>query len=423
MAAEASIREGLSLLRRPDFARLFAAYLITYTGTAMAPIAMAFGVLELTGSASDAAIVIAAPIAAQIVVILIGGALADRTSRQRVIVGAAVLAACSQATIAVLFFTGYATVPLLTGLMLVNGIAAAFNTPATVGFVPQMVESEKLQAANALLGIARNTAVAAGAALGGALVAFFGAGVTLAIDAASFIVAALLVLSLSPRRQVPPAPASLLHDLRLGWREFTSHTWLWTIVLQFSLVVAGFHATMGLLGPAVARDFMGGAVDWGFIASGMGFGTLVGGFVAIRVRFRRPMFYGTFCVLGLCLIPLALSVPLDLTVVVGAAMVGGLAGQIFGVVWGTTLQKMVAPAMLSRVSAYDHLGSFVLAPLGLVAGGVLYEALGARPTLLIAAATIVVPTICVLGVRGVRDLTADDVEARRLELAARRAPT
>jgi len=154
---------------------MFIAYLVTYTGTAMAPIAMAFGVLELTGSTTDSSIVIAAPTLASIVVLLFGGVLADRTSRQRVIYSAELLAMAAQAVLAFLFLSNLATVPLLTAFMLVNGIAMAFHAPAATGFIIQLVEKEDLQAANALLGTARNGAIAGGAALGGILVATFGA--------------------------------------------------------------------------------------------------------------------------------------------------------------------------------------------------------------------------------------------------------
>lgn len=79
----------------------------------------------------------------------------------------------------------------------------------------------------------------------------------------------------------------------------------------------------------------------------------------------------------------------------------------FGVLWYTTLHKLIPGHLLSRVSAYDHLGSIGLAPLGIVAGGFLYETIGATPTLLAAAATIIVPTLIALLVPAVRKLEVD----------------
>ena len=119
------------------------------------------------------------------------------------------------------------------------------------------------------------------------------------------------------------------------------------------------------------------------------------------------MYVATFCVLFFALVPLALAVPLTVALVAIAAVITGLTGQIFGVFWYTTLQQKVPAHMLSRVSAYDHLGSIALAPLGIVAFGLLYESLGHRSTLLIASALIIVPTLLVFAVRDVRQMTLD----------------
>ena len=401
-----SIREGLRLLRKPDVRKLFIAYLISYTGTAMAPIAMAFGVLELTGSTSDSGIVIAAPTLASIVVLLLGGVLADRNSRQRVMVFAELLAMLAQLAIALLFLMDIATVPVLVLLALINGVAIALNIPAATGMVTQLVEKDELQGLNALLGIARNGAVTGGAALGGLLVASFGAGITLMLDALSFGLSALLVASLKPSSQTTPEKASFIHDLRLGWREFSSHTWLWVIVLQFAFVVAALESVIGLLGPAIARNQMGGAANWGIIAASLGAGTLVGGLFAMKINAKYPMRFGTFCVFLLSGIPLALAVPLSVIAIACSAFFAGAGIQIFAVIWYTTLQTKVPSHMLSRVSAYDHLGSIALAPAGIVVAGFLFEKIGAQPTLAIAALTIILPTALALGVRDVRMMTS-----------------
>jgi predicted MFS family arabinose efflux permease len=333
--------------------------------------------------------------------------IADRTSRQKVIVLAELTAMAAQCTIAWLFLSGNATLTLLTLGMLINGMAMALHAPAAMGMITQLVPKAELQSTNAILGIARNSAFAGGAALGGVLVATLGAGFTLLIDGLSFGLSALLILSLRPVAQEKTEPQSVLQDLRLGWQEFTRHTWLWAIVLQFSLIVAAGEAVFGLLGPAVSRDHMGGATDWGFIASAHGIGTLLGGLIGMQLRPRHPMYVATFCVLFFALVPLALAVPLTVALVAIAAVITGLTGQIFGVFWYTTLQQKVPAHMLSRVSAYDHLGSIALAPLGIVAFGLLYESLGHRSTLLIASALIIVPTLLVFAVRDVRQMTLD----------------
>lgn len=318
----------------------------------------------------------------------------------------------AQFSMAALFITETATVPLLTICMLINGTAMALHAPAATGLIIQLVPRERLQSTNALLGTARNSAVAGGAALGGVLVATVGAGPTLAIDALSFGISACLVATLVPRVQQKAAQSSMFAELKEGWQEFTSHTWLWVIVAQFSLVVAASEAVFGLIGPAVARDQMGGAVDWGMIASGFGVGTLLGGITAIKVRPRYPMRFATILVLFFSGVSVAIYFQAPLPMIVLAAVISGFTGQIFAVLWYTTLQMKVPEEMLSRVSAYDHLGSIVLAPLGIVVAGILYENFGAQTTLAISIATVAVPTLLALCVRDVRFVTSTDTGSR-----------
>ncbi|MEZ4279721.1 MAG: MFS transporter [Myxococcota bacterium] len=404
------IRDGLALLRQRDFARLFSAYLITHTGSAMAPIALAFGVLELTGSTRDAAWVVAAPVAAQIVILMVGGAMADRTSRQRILVRADALSALSQGVVATLFLTGQAELPLLVGFMLINGGAFAFHQPASVGFIPQVVAPADIHAANALLGAARSAALMVGAALAGLLVAAVGPGATLALDALSFALASLLIAGIRARSQARPEQASLWTDLRIGWSEFTSHDWLWTIVLQFSVLIMGVEALFGLVGPATARDLLGGAPDWGFIMACFGAGTVAGGALSLRLRIERPMLVATLTIFLWAPLPVLMTLPAPLPWLAGAAFVMGVAGQLFGVLWYTTLHTRIPPERLSRVSAYDHLGSIVLAPLGVVLAGRLYESIGGPATLWLIVGAIVVPTALVLLVRDVREMRSGPAE-------------
>ena len=226
------------------------------------------------------------------------------------------------------------------------------------------------------------------------------------LDALSFGLSALLVVSLKPASQTAPEKASFIHDLRLGWKEFTSHTWLWVIVLQFAFVVAALESVIGLLGPAIVRNKMGGAANWGFIAASLGAGTLVGGLLAMKINAKYPMRFGTYCVFLLSGIPLALAVPFSVIAIACTAFLAGAGIQIFAVIWYTTLQTKIPSHMLSRVSAYDHLGSIALAPIGIVVAGFLFEKIGAQPTLAIAALTIILPTALALGVRDVRMMTS-----------------
>lgn len=396
-----------TLLRNPNLRKMFIAYFVSFTGTAMAPIAMAFGILELTGSSKDTAFVIATPTFASILVLILGGVVADRTSRQKVIVSAESAAMLVQFIIALLFLTGHATVTALILLMMVNGIAVAFNAPAATGFIIQLVDKKDLQATNALLGTARNVALIIGAALGGLLVALIGTGWAILIDAISFGLSALLVLSIRPKKQHKAQPASILSELISGWKEFVSHKWIWVIVLQFAFVIAGIEAVMGLLGPSVAKDYLNGATDWGLIAGGVGFGTLTGGIIAFKLKVKYPMRLATICVLFFSVIPLAMAVPLPLYLIVLSAVFAGIGMQIFAVIWFSTLQIKIPAQMLSRVSAYDHIGSISLAPLGIVLSGFLYESIGYQWVLVLVALIIIVPTLLALMVKEVWEMKSE----------------
>jgi predicted MFS family arabinose efflux permease len=369
----------------------------------MAPIAMAFGVLELTGSATAVGVVIASQSGAAALFQLLGGALADRGSRQRVMVTADLLALTSQGAIAFLMITGQARVVELAGLMAVTGVAFALHYPAAMGLVPLVVDGEKLQPANALLSLARSAAIGLGAASAGVLVATVGAGWAMAIDAATFGLSAALVATLHLRPQRLSKPTGVLRDLLNGWREFTSHRWLWPVVLQFSVLMAAWQASFAVVGPVVAERMLGGPTDWGWIAGAFGVGLLCGGVAALRLRVSRPILVGTL-LLTLALPPLLLAGPAPVWVIAAAALLAGAAWELFIVLWYTTLHIHVAPEALSRVIAYDTLGSIVLVPLAEAAGGPLVEALGSSPTLWIAVALIILPTLAVLCVPEVRSL-------------------
>jgi MFS family permease len=402
--ADSGFRAGAAQLRDRDFRRLFAARLLSSFGSAMAPIAMAFAVLDLTGSPRLVGVVIAAQTAAQVAFQLFGGALADRWSRKRQIVTADLLAATSQSAIAALLLTETARVGPLIALMGVNGVAFALHWPAAVGLVPLVVARERLQPANALLSLAQSSAMGVGGAAAGILVATVGPGWAIAVDAATFAVSAALVAGLRARTQARGATAGLVSELRDGWREFTAHRWLWVIVAQFSLVVAAWDAGFLVVGPVVAERALGGPAAWGWIAGAFGAGLVAGGALGLRLRIRRPMLIATCCVFTFALPLLLLVGPAPVPAIAAGAFVAGVGGELFGVLWNTALHTHVAPEALSRVSAYDILGSIALAPLGIALAGPLIEGLGTAVTLWLGVALIVVPTAAALGVREVRTL-------------------
>jgi len=216
----------------------------------------------------------------------------------------------------------------------------------------------------------------------------------------------LLVAGIHPSPQPRGESASLLRDLVLGFREFVSHTWLWTIVLQFTVMLMGWFGAWAVVGPVVAKTSLGGAAAWGSIASAQGVGLIVGGVIALRVRFERPMLVATLCCLPGALIPVFLIGPAPVTAIAAAAFLSGIGFEVFGVQWNTALHTRIAPAALSRVSSYDALGSIAMVPVGEALAGWGVDSLGVPTTLVWCFAAIVVPTLAVLCVRDVRQLRA-----------------
>jgi MFS family permease len=398
-------RAAVGTLRQRDVARLVAARFVSAFGTAMAPLAMAFAVLDLTGSPRRVGLVLASQTAAQVAVQLFGGVVADRFPRRRAMVAADLLAAASQTAIALLLLVGGApSLALLALLMAVNGVAFALFWPAAVGLVPQVVAREGLQPTNALLSLAQSSALGLGGACAGLLVGTLGPGWAIAADAATFAVSAALVAGLRPGPAPRAVPAPLWREIRDGWREFTAHRWLWTIVVQFALVMAAWNGGFLVVGPVVADRALGGAPAWGLVSGAFGAGLVAGGLLGLRLEVRRPMLVATLCVFSFALPLLLLTGPAPVAARAAGAFLAGAGGQLFGVLWNTALHTHVAPSALSRVSAYDALGSFALAPLGEAAAGPLVESVGARATLWMGVGLIWLPTAAVLGVREVRSL-------------------
>ena len=387
-----------------EFRLLFLGRTTSFVGNAFANVALAFAVLELTGSKADLGYVLTARSVPQVLFLLAGGIWADRLPRHRVMVGSNLASGLSQSAVAALLLTGHARIWQLAALAALNGASSAFFFPASTGIVPQTVPRPLLQSANALLRLGLNSSFIGGAALGGVVVGATSPGVGIAVDAASFFLAAAALGAMRMPATLRMEGSSFLAELREGWREFSSRTWLWAIVAQFAVVNAVEQGTEQVLGPAIAKAHLGGATGWGLILTAGSLGLVAGGLVLLRLRPERLLLAAT---LGFMLtIPflLALSIPASLAVVVAAAALAGIGIEAFSIFWDTTLQQEIAQEKLSRVSSYDALGSFVLTPLGLAAAGPVAQVAGTRETILGAAALSLGATLAVLLSRDVRTI-------------------
>jgi hypothetical protein len=276
--------------------------------------------------------------------------------------------------------------------------------PASTGLVPQVVSVGRLQQANALLSLSRNSTRIAGVAIAGILVATIGPGWALALDGVTYAFGALFVAML---KAAPPEPAEnreFMRELAEGWREFRSRHWLCVTIIQFALINAYAIGAFLVLGPFVAEKHLGGAAAWGFILAAEAAGMIAAGLVALRYRPERPLLVATLAVLTMAPLLALLGLAAPLAVILPAAFVAGVGLELYGVFWDTTLQQHIPDEKLSRVSSYDVLGSFALIPVGVALMGPISDAIGVAETLLGAAFVVVVATIAVISVPDVRNL-------------------
>jgi MFS family permease len=398
----------LEVLRLPNFRLLFLAASISFAGNVFTTVALAFGVLAATGSVTAIGIVVAARQIAQVIFLLIGGAWGDRVVRSKLIAVGYLAAAATQTALAVLLLTDTGQTWNLAITAGLNGAVMAFVGPAWAGAIPDVVPPRFLQQANALFSITRNSVNIAGAVLAGLLVAAVNPGWALAIDAASFVVGAFLALRVKSS-PVVRAASTLITELREGWSEFVSRTWVWVVVAQYSIYNMAYAAGFIVYAPVVAKRDLGGAHAYGVIVAAFGIGSVLGAVAMLRARPKRPLV--TASAVTLTSIPvmalLAAQAPLAL-ITVGAA-ISGASIEVFSVLWETALQTHIPPARLSRVSSYDSLGSFIFTPVGAALAGPLALALGGvRGGLWVVTVAMLAPTVAVLLVPDIWRLRRQD---------------
>lgn len=360
---------------------------VSALGNAIAPVALAFAVLDLGGSATDLGLVVSAFAAAEVLTVLAGGVLGDRLPRQMLMQGSATAAAVTQAVVAMALLGGWATIPLLAVLGVVNGCLGALSGPSSSAMTRQTVPPRELSQAVAVRRLAQNTAMVIGFAGAGSLVAAFGTGWAMAVDASSFLVAAVCFGLV----RVPPLVAertpSMLADLGAGAKEVRRHTWLWLLIGQALLYHLFFGGAQAVLGPIVVGETLGRSA-WGWALGAMMAGFLAGGLVTLRWRPRRGLYVGTALLALTAAFPLAMAVSDHLLPLLVGAFLHGLGLEIFSVSWDLSIQQNAAEDMLARVYSFDIVGSFVARPLGLAVVGPVASAVGFDRWLLVVAAVM-----------------------------------
>ena len=397
--------DSLRVLRRREFRLLFFGQTVSLIGDRMIDIALAFAVLEIGGSPTEVGLVLAAHMLPLVACLLIGGVVADRSSRRGVMVVADLVRIASQGALAVLLISGNAEIWMLAALAGVSGAGAGFFMPAATGLLPELVPPEDLQPANALRATASSAGEIAGPLVAGVIVAVSGPGWAFALDAATFAVSAVFLVMMRVPARARGEPSTFLRDLLDGWDAFRSRTWVWTFVTYFA-VANIFWGGWTALGPVVADRDLGGAAAWGFVMSAFGVGALVGSVLALRAHPSKPLVVVALTE-GLFALPLAFLAAAHSTALlaVGAFLAGG--GMMLGMsVWESTLQRHIPEGSLSRVSSYDWFGSLAFVPLGLAIWPPIAVAVGISTALWIGFALFLACVAVLLCVPDIRRLPA-----------------
>jgi MFS family permease len=402
------------VLSNRNFLLLLADRLLAPMAFAFSLVGVSFAVLAATssaahpaGSATELSFVLAAQIAPSLIFLLVGGVIADRIAPQLVIVAANVMIAVGEGTFGILVLAGHPNLPTMIGLEFLTGTGMALFYPASAALLPRLVPTEQLQEASAMSRLAMNIAMMAGAALAGECVALFGAGWALTVCGVGVLSAVPLMLAIrlgplaAASAQEQRAP-SMLRELREGWTEFWSHTWLWVTVFQFAVVLAAWYGSFQVLGPEVAKAHLGGAQTWGLISATEAIGLVVGGLVSLRWAPRRPILFVVLIGGAIAIPSLSLAMLLPLPVILFASFGTGVAIEMMTVTWTVTMATKIPSDKLARVSAYDALGSTMCMPAGALAAGSIAGLVGVPATQYGAVAIALIASALALIPRDVR---------------------
>jgi MFS family permease len=413
-----SVRDSLSLLQHKQFRIFLLARLISISGSAMAPVALAFSVLGFDSRPDSLAIVLASNTVPQLLLLLVGGVAADRFPRRRLIVLGNLALAATQSCVALLVASGSANTLRIALLSAVAGGASAMTQPAMNGVLPQTVDATRLHEANAVLRLPANVVKMVAPAVGGTLVALAGPQWTLAWDAASFALAAalcgLLSISGTVNSGAVSSRASVLRDFQEGWKEFAGRFWLWSYVLSGTVVVALWLGGYQLLGPVVIHERKLGAAVWGTVQGAFAVGLVAGGVVSLKWKPSRIMLVCVCANIPLALPLLALAAGAPLPVLAASAVLAGIGLDIAVVCWTTALQQQLPETLLGRVGSLSSLGELAAVPLGYLLVGVAATSLGTSDVLAVGAVVMTLATLVLLLVPSVRTMRRLSAEEKAL---------
>jgi MFS family permease len=388
-----------------QFRLLFLGQALSVVGDRMTQVVLPFAVLSIGGSVADVGIVAAAGFLPFIVLGLIGGVVADRIERKRILIASDVARLATQAVAGILLVSGHAEVWHLAALTALFGAADSFFSPAFSGLMPLTIsEPRHLQPANALRGLSFSTGSIVGPALGGILVATLGEGGALLVDAGTFGVSVVCLLSLRPRVVERGDPEPFAADLRGGWREVRSRTWVWSFLLAMVVYHVVVLPSIYVLGPVLMRDELDGATSWAIITVAFGLGSIVADVLLLRWHPPFALRAAAIALIVASCQAVIIGSGLPILAIAAVEFVSAIGVSAFFTLWETSLQEHIPERSISRVSSYDYAASVGMMPVGMIVAGPVAGALGIHETLTGMSVIGVLAAAGCLSVRSVRNL-------------------
>jgi len=396
----------LEPLRHRDFRLLWTGQTLTLLGSFVSQVAYPFQIFQLGGSAIELGALASIFTGSSLVFLLLGGAIADRVPRRRLIVITELASGLISGSIALLGYAGALQIWHLYVAVALFGAATSFSVPAIGALIPELVPEEILVPGNAIRGMSRQASRTGGPVIGGLLVALAGPAAAFAFDALTFFVSGLAVMLIRARPIVVPKPStSILADIREGFAFVFATQWLWVTIFGWSLINAGFIGAFVVGLPLLVTETLGlGAVAFGFITAAMGVGEAVGAALISQLRVRRVglaiYLFGVMSGVGLLLYGLVPTLP-------GALIAGWILGfsfVCFGVLWESALQRHVPRQMLGRVTSVDWFGGSLFGPIAPIAGALIAQAYGPPALFIVAGMVAIILILLGLALPSIRRL-------------------
>jgi MFS family permease len=401
----------VTLMREPQFRRIFLAQSVSTLGDQIAPLAIAFAVLATTHSATDLGIILAARTLPLVLFVVLGGAWADRLPRKTLMVASDVFRLLTQGAFAIVLTQSSPALWAMILLQAGNGAATAFFRPASSGLVQEAVAPGERQSANALLSATNNIASIAGPVIAAVLIAFAGNAWAVGLDALSFGVSALFLWRVVVPKRAPTPRSGIGREIAEGFRAIIQRRWIALQILVFAEFQLFVLAAYSVLGPLTAQRHYAGATTWALVAATSGVGAVLGDVISLRIRPKRPMVVANL--FSMCAVPLlvALAFLAPTPVLVACALAFGIGFSVPDTLWFTALQQHVPENLMARVSSFDWMGSTALRPIGLAVVAPIAAVAGPAVVLLTAAGVTLAALVGVTvtpSVRGVRSAVAPE---------------